>query len=228
MRLGVPRLVNISSETVPGFFGGGFCPPGVEYPPIRLLPAFAPVDETHPCAPQDPYAQSKHFGEQLVSAAVARAAGALSAVSIRPSWCQDPSNVERNLGPFVRDATLVQPGLWSYIIITDLADAIVKAATVPLPAGTHEVVYIAAADNIGSRDFKAAVTAAFGDKIPVREPLSRPDASGLDCSKAKRVLGWEATLGWRDFLTPDGRLRPDVTEKAKTHGPTMTAAQLRA
>jgi len=229
MRLGVPRLVNISSETVPGFFGPNFCAPGVEHPPIRMLPAYAPVDEAHPCAPQDPYALSKHFGEQLCAAAVARAGGALTAVSIRPSWCQDAGNVERNLGPFVRDPSLWQPGMWAYIPIPDLADAIVKAATVALPPGTgHEVVYIAAADTIGGRDLKAAVAAAYDGRVPVREPLSRPDASGLDCAKAKRLLGWEATLSWRDYLDGDGRLRPDVAAKAKAHGPTMTAAQLRA
>ena len=108
----VPRLVNISSETVPGFFFPERVVPGVSGRPL-----FAPVDETHPIAPQDPYALSKHFGEQLCDAAVRRSP-TITAVSIRPSWCQDEKNIERNLGPFIRDHSLPQPGMWAYIHAT--------------------------------------------------------------------------------------------------------------
>lgn len=201
----VPRLVNISSETVPGFFFPERVVPGVSGRPL-----FAPVDETHPIAPQDPYALSKHFGEQLCDAAVRRSP-TITAVSIRPSWCQDEKNIERNLGPFIRDHSLPQPGMWAYICIADLANAIVAAARVPASAlGTsrHEVVYIAAADNIGGRDFAKAVAAAeahFG-KVELRLPLERVDASGLCCAKARRLLGWAPKLSWRDFLDAQGKL----------------------
>lgn len=204
VRLGVPRLVNISSETVPGFFFPERVVPGASGAPL-----YCPVDEEHLCLPQDPYALSKHFGEQLCDAAVRRAPG-LSAVSIRPSWCQDASNIARNLGPFLRDASLPQPGLWSYIIIEDLAAAIVAAAKLPAAAlepRRHEVVYIAAADNIGGRDLAAAVKAAahhFG-AVEMRA-LDRPDASGLSCAKARKLLGWEPKHSWRSFLDAQGQL----------------------
>jgi UDP-glucose 4-epimerase len=84
VRCGVPRLVNVSSEQVPGFFASDRVIPGVSG-----LPAYCPVDEGHPVAPQNPYATAKALGEQLCDAAIRRApAGALSVVSIRPSWCQ--------------------------------------------------------------------------------------------------------------------------------------------
>jgi nucleoside-diphosphate-sugar epimerase len=149
------------------------------------------------------------LGEELCSAAVRRAGAALSIVTIRPSWCQDERNIARNLGPFLRDASLPQDGLWSYIIISDLARAILLAATLPLThlAGRHEVVYIAAADNIGGRDFAAAVAQHYGGTVPLRLPLSRPDASGIDCAKAKALLGWEPRKTWRDFLNVDGTVK---------------------
>ena len=53
VRLGVPRFVNISSETVPGFF----------FPERPFIADYAPVDEEHAIRPQDPYALSKYFGE---------------------------------------------------------------------------------------------------------------------------------------------------------------------
>ena len=60
VRFGVSRFVNISSETVPGFF----------FPERPFLPDYVPVDEDHPIRPQDPYALSKYFGELLMDAAV--------------------------------------------------------------------------------------------------------------------------------------------------------------
>ena len=199
VKLGVARLVNISSETVPGFFFHERVVPGVSG-----VPLYCPVDEKHAMHPQDPYALSKLFGEQLCDAAVLRR-GDMTVVSIRPSWCQDEGNIERNLGPLIRDPKEYQNGMWAYIIISDLAAAIVTAATKPGLAPGHEVFYIAAPDNIGGRDLKAAVDAHWGaGVIPVRA-LSRPDASGLDCSKANAVLGWTAEKTWRDFLTPDGK-----------------------
>lgn len=80
VRFGITRLVNLSSETVPGFF----------FPERDFLPSYVPVDELHPIAPQDPYALAKHFGEQLCDAAVRRSD--LRCISIRPSWVQTPQN----------------------------------------------------------------------------------------------------------------------------------------
>lgn len=130
VRFGVKRFVNISSETVPGFF----------FPERDFLPDYAPVDEEHPAHPQDPYALSKHFGEQLMNAAVERSD--IRCISLRPSWVQNEGNYEQNLGPQVRDAAVLSPNLWSYIDAYDLADAIVLATESDLPG--HEVFYIAA------------------------------------------------------------------------------------
>ena len=68
-----------------------------------------------------------------------RAAPTLSVVSIRPSWCQDEGNIERNLGPLVRDPAVPNEGMWSYICIPDLADAIILAATAATRVSGHEV-----------------------------------------------------------------------------------------
>ena len=194
VRWDVTRFVNISSETVPGFF----------FPERPVLPAYVPVDEDHPVAPQDPYALSKHFGEQLMDAAVRRSD--LRCTSIRPSWVQTPDNYARNLGPMLRDRNETSAGIWSYIDVEDLADAIVLAVTTDLPG--HEVFYIASPDNVGGRDLAAAVRAHYGDAIEVR-PLARPDASGISCAKAERLLGYRPTRSWRDHLDAHGDPLPD-------------------
>jgi len=190
VRFGVPRFVNISSETVPGFF----------FPERDFLPDYAPVDEDHPIHPQDPYALTKHFGEQLMDAAVARSD--IRCISLRPSWVQNEDNYEQNLGPQVRDAAVLSPNLWSYIDVHDLADAIVLAAESELPG--HEVFYIASPDNVGGRDFAEILHTYYGDRIELR-PLARTDASGISSAKAQRLLGWAPKRSWRDYLDADGR-----------------------
>ena len=193
VRFGVKRFVNISSETVPGFF----------FPERDFLPDYAPVDEEHPAHPQDPYALSKHFGEQLMNAAVERSD--IRCISLRPSWVQNEGNYEQNLGPQVRDAAVLSPNLWSYIDAYDLADAIVLATESDLPG--HEVFYIASPDNVGGRDFSEILHKYYGDKIELRA-TDRTDASGISSAKAQRMLGWTPKRSWRDYLDADGKALP--------------------
>src|SRR5439155_13040404 len=189
VRLGVPRLVHISSETVPGFI----------FAERPFVPDYLPLDEEHPVRPQDPYALSKHFGEQLCDAAVRRAD--LRCISIRPTWVQDAGSYARNLGPLLRDRSRASVTGWAYIDADDLAEAIRLAAESPLPG--HEVFYIAAEDTIGGRDLHAAWREAYPDAKTELRAVDRPDASGIDTGKARRLLGWRPTRSWRDHLTPD-------------------------
>lgn len=196
IRFGVRRFVNVSSETVPGFF----------FPERPFLPDYVPVDEEHPIRPQDPYAIAKHFGEQLMDAAVRRSE--IRCISIRPSWVQHEGNYERNLGPQVRDASVLSPNFWSYIDVYDLAGAMVLAVESDLPG--HEVFYIASPDNAGGRPFEEIVRRYYGDRIEVRKPLPREDAGGISIEKARRMLGYSPKRSWRDYLDENGRARPGM------------------
>ena len=198
IRLGVTRFVNISSETVPGFF----------FPERKFLPDYVPVDEEHPVRPQDPYAIAKYFGEQLMDATIRRSD--IRCISIRPSWVQHEGNYERNLGPQVRDASVLSPNFWSYIDVYDLADAIVLAVESDLPG--HEVFYIASPDNAGGRPFKEIVRKYYGDQVEVKKPLPREDASGISIEKAQKMLGYSPKRSWRDYLDEEGKLKPDAGE----------------
>lgn len=199
VRLGARRLVHLSSVTVHGFFFA-------EHP---WLPEYAPIDEQHPIRPQDPYALSKHVGEQLCDAAVRRSD--LRCISIRLSWVQWESNYERSLGPQVRDPGVLQPDLWSYTDGHDLADALVLAVESDLPG--HEVCYVAAPDNATGRPFGEILRRYYGEAIPLRGPLPRPDASGISSARAQRLLGYRPTRSWRDYLDENGQLRLKLGEQ---------------
>lgn len=195
VRLGVTRLVNLSSETVPGMI----------FAERPFLPPYLPLDEDTPVTPQDPYGFGKHVIEQWCDAAVRRTDD-LSVVTIRPSWVQHPGNVERNLGPLVREPHQFSPAFWAYTDNDDLAEAIRLAVEVDL-AG-HEVVYVAQPDNATGRPLAELVEATIDpDDRPELRPLDRPDASGIDSSKARQLLGWTPTRSWRDLVDDDGRAR---------------------
>ena len=197
IRFGVSRFVNVSSETVPGFF----------FPERPVLPDYVPVDEEHPVRPQDPYATAKYFGEQLMDGAIRRSD--INCISIRPSWVQHEGNYERNLGPWVDELPPdLSPNFLSYIDVYDLADAMVLAVESDLPG--HEVFYIASPDNVGGRPLEGVVREYYGDKVEVRTPLPREDASGISIDKARRKLGYNPRRSWRDYLDDEGRLRPGV------------------
>src|SRR3954447_1143657 len=91
IRFGVPRFVNVSSETAPGFF----------FPERPCVAAYAPVDEQPPIRPQEPSATAKYFSELLMDAAMRRSD--IRCLTIRPSWVQWEGNYAHNLGPSLRD-----------------------------------------------------------------------------------------------------------------------------
>jgi UDP-glucose 4-epimerase len=198
IRFGVTRFVNVSSETVPGFF----------FPERDFLPDYVPVDEEHPIRPQDPYATAKYFGELLMDAAIRRSD--IRCISIRPSWVQHEGNYERNLGPQVRDASNLSPNFWSYIDVHDLADAIVLAVESDLPG--HEVFYIASPDNVGNRPFEEIVREYYGGKVEIKKPLPRKDSSGISIVKAQEMLGYSPKRSWSDYLDEEGKLKPSAGE----------------
>lgn len=193
VRAGVGRLVNLSSEAVPG----------VIFAERPFLPPYLPIDEQTPVRPQDPYGFGKHVVEQWCDAAARRSD--LSSVSIRPSWVQHPGNYARNLGPLIRDPHQFSAGFWSYTDNHDLAEAIRLATTVEL--GGHEVVYVAQPDNATGRPLAELVAATLADADLELRPTDREDASGIDCSRARRLLGWRPTRSWRDVLDDRGRAR---------------------
>ncbi|MFP4636463.1 MAG: NAD-dependent epimerase/dehydratase family protein [Nitriliruptoraceae bacterium] len=193
VRWGVQRLVNLSSETVPGII----------FAERPFLPPYLPIDELTPCHPQDPYGFGKHVIEQWCDAAVRRSD--LSVVTIRPSWVQHAGNYERNLGPMVRDPLRFSPSFWSYTDNQDLAEAIRLSTEIALEG--HELVYIAQPDNATGRPLIELIEATIGnDQLELRA-TEREDASGIDSSKARRLLGWEPARSWRDVLDDQGRAR---------------------
>jgi nucleoside-diphosphate-sugar epimerase len=200
VRVGVDRLVNVSSETVAG----------MAFAERPFFATTAPIDESLASRPQDPYALAKVFGEQLMDAAVARSD--LRAISIRPTWVQWEGNYERSLGPWLTDPLGTDPSVsfWSYIDVYDLAHALRLAAESSLDG--HEAMYIAAADNGAGRPLSELIAHHFGAAVSVGS-LAREDAGGISTAKAERLIGYRPTRSWRDYLSADGVLLAEARER---------------
>ncbi|ROS76642.1 NAD(P)-dependent oxidoreductase [Cellulomonas sp. PhB143] len=193
VRWGVPRLVNVSSETVAGF----------AFSERPTLPHYLPLDEEHPLEPQDPYGLGKVVGEEICDAAVRRSD--LRVVSLRPTWVQEESTYEPFLGPLVADPDAGVTNGWSYVDVRDLAEAIRLAVECDLPG--HEAFYVSAADTVGGRDLHAAWRRVYPDAPTELRPVDRPDAAGVSSAKAARLLGWTPRRSWRDVLDASGARR---------------------
>jgi nucleoside-diphosphate-sugar epimerase len=132
----------------------------------------------------------------------------IRAISIRPTWVQWEGNYERDLAPWLR-APGPSESFWSYIDVYDLADALRLAAESSLDG--HEAMYIAAADNGANRALAELLEEHHPD-VELRD-IPRPDAGGISYAKAARLLGWGPRRSWRDYLSADGVLRPEVRER---------------
>ena len=145
-----------------------------------------------------------------MDAAVARSD--LRAISIRPSWVQWEGNIERSLGPWLRDPFAAPPSesFWSYSDIYDLAHALRLAAESSLPG--HEAMYVVSPDNATGRPLAELIAHHYGEDVEVRD-LPREDAGGISLAKAERLLGYQPTRSWRDYLNPEGTLLEAARER---------------
>ena len=157
--LGVGRLVNLSSETAPGYV--------TAIRPVRA--DYLPVDEDHALRPQDTYALSKAMTEQICDALVHRSE--VSAVSVRPSLVLAPGDY-----PFTIPALQSRRGApgfnyWSYVDTADLAELLRLAVEGDTPG--HEVVYAAQPDNYFGAPLAELLEEAYGAAATAAAPARR-------------------------------------------------------
>jgi UDP-glucose 4-epimerase len=118
---------------------------------------------------------------------------------------QDAASYAADLGPLIRAGQPRGVAGWPYIDARDLAAAVRLAVESDLPG--HEAFYIAAPDTIGGVDLHTSWRSANPGSATELRLISRPDASGISSGKAQRLLGWQATRSWRDYLTDTGEPR---------------------
>lgn len=181
--VGIRRFVQISSEAVLG----------IVFSARKNEPNYFPIDEDHPLSPSEPYGRSKLLAEEAL-AGLRPDDGVV--VALRPPWVWVPEEYPR-CRRLTRNPGMWVDGLWAYVHGEDLAEAVKLAVEREIEPGFH-AFYIAASDN-GTTLPTRKLLEEYYPCVPRRPGISQ--FGGLISSaRAARQLGFEARLGWRQFL----------------------------
>lgn len=168
--LGIERICQASSINAIGMCWGDN--PIIDY---------VPMDEKHPCRPEDPYSLSKLIAE-LQADTIIRRWPNMRIASIRLSWAVP--NREFCMG---REMEWVRKELFSWVDAEESARAFVLGVTGGDWTG-HEAFFICAPDTCQDEDSLDLMREQWPQAEIRRQFVG--NESLYDCSKAGRILGW--------------------------------------
>jgi len=182
--LGIKKAVVASSE----------CAYGIVFSRAGLAPQYVPMDEDHPCLPEDPYGLGKIVGEEIARA-VHRRRG-MQIVSFRIGNVITPE-MYRNFPKFLHDPDQRKGILWSYIDARDIAAACRLA--IERDGLGAPVLNLAADDTSMDIPSLDLMKACFPGVTDFRGPIDGYRTL-LSNERAKAALGWQPVHRWRDNL----------------------------
>ncbi|HLG72859.1 MAG TPA: NAD(P)-dependent oxidoreductase [Chloroflexota bacterium] len=179
-RLGIPRVVSTSSESVLGW----------DYRTRDFLPDYLPIDEDHPVRPQDAYGLSKQAGESI-SRSYTEKCG-MATIVLRPPWVASPEEMDELGRSGGRRPTRFV--LYNYVDARDLAEAYRLAVERPLVG--HTVLFTTANDSSVAEPLCELFPRLLPELGSMAQELTgtRPSVRN---DRARRVLGWQPKRGWR-------------------------------
>jgi nucleoside-diphosphate-sugar epimerase len=159
--------------------------------PLQALP----IDETHPCYPEDSYSFSKLAGEELL-VSCSRAYGIRSYVT-RPSGICPPER-RRQMAAQVAPTQGWNPWLWCWVGSEDVASAhrLLMEAADELPP--HAVYYLNADDTTALEPSAELIERFKPELKPLAERLAGYQ-SFFSNHKLKQAVGWQHKTSWRDL-----------------------------
>ena len=176
--------------------GHGFRISNTPFPIQRL-----PIDETHPCLPEDSYSYSKRAGEDLL-ATYTRAYG-IRTYMTRPAGITPPER-RLTMAENVKPATGWNPWLWCWVGSEDVAFAhrlIMEYSmdqfdyTIP----DHDVYFLNSEDTTALESSGELVNRFRPDLSELSRNLVGHQ-SFLNCRKLEEAVGWKHQTSWREHL----------------------------
>ena len=175
---------------------------GAEWQDGPIAVDYLPVDEDHPCRPEDEeYSLAKHAME-VTADGFGRGEGAPTTISsLRLPWVGDDEGFGDVFGDGDRtieglrdpDAPQARDVLFSYLHVADAARAARLAVEADFEG--HEAFWLTATDTSASVPSEELVAAFYPDAA-VRTSLEG-HAGLVDTSKAEALLGWSPRHTWR-------------------------------
>ncbi|KAG6917516.1 hypothetical protein DXG01_002263 [Tephrocybe rancida] len=145
---------------------------------------YFPIDEEHPCNPDEPYGLSKQIAE-LQASSIVRRYPSMRIASIRLSWSIPHRDLANHEDPARR-----YNDLWGYVQEDSGADAFLLAVTHESGWVGHEA-FLVAAPTVASNLDNENLRKQFFPDVPIKDGKSLSGSEGFfDCGKAERLLGW--------------------------------------
>lgn len=184
---GVKTVVMAGSNCA---LGQGFRISGTPFPTQAL-----PIDETHPCYPEDSYSFTKRAGEDLLESYT-------SAYGIR-TYVTRPAGImslerRQQMAETVKPIEEWTDWLWCWVGSEDVASAhrLLMEAADELPP--HDVYLLNADDTSALEPSRELVQRFNPELLPLAEGLAGHQ-SFINCDKLKHAVGWQHTTSWRDL-----------------------------
>ncbi|KAF4596508.1 hypothetical protein EYR40_007794 [Pleurotus pulmonarius] len=144
---------------------------------------YFPIDEDHPCLPDEPYGLSKVICE-LQADTLVRRYPSMRIASLRLHWSLPSKLTARSL-----EASKASKDLWGYVQEDSAAEAFLLAVAKENTAWTgHERFFIVAPETAHDEE-SSKLAREYWPEVPQRHPLIGRE-SFFDCGKAERLLGW--------------------------------------
>lgn len=159
--------------------------------PIEYLP----LDEQHPSDVEDSYSYSKKVGEELL-AQFTRAYG-IRTYMTRPSGICPPERLQ-DMAANAKPCESWSEWMFAYVPSVDLANMqklIMEKADELL---SHDVFIANGADSSLLEPTIEVIERLRPDLVDKCQGITGHDAL-FSAAKARRLLGWEQTMGWRDY-----------------------------
>ncbi len=156
---------------------------------------YLPLDEEHPCYPEDSYSFSKRCGEDLL-ASYTRAYGIRTYVT-RPAGIT-PEERRKQMAENAKPTNGWTPWLWCWVGSEDVASAhrliMEKADTLP----PHDV-YFLNADDTSALEPSLELVERFKPEFLSKVRTLKEHQSFINCDKLKNAVGWQHETSWRKY-----------------------------
>ncbi|TEB34458.1 NAD(P)-binding protein [Coprinellus micaceus] len=156
---------------------------------------YFPLDEDHPCTPDEPYGLSKLIAETQ-AATLVRRFPQMRIASLRLSWAV-PRSVSAARDP---EEEWTARDLWGYVHHYSAADAFIRATAPHRPwTSGHEAFFIVAPE-IAHQGDSRALKEKWYPNTPIKEGKTIDGLTGFfDCTKAQEYLGWVHRDEWPEL-----------------------------
>lgn len=177
-RMGIPRVVFASSETLLGL-------------PLEIDPPYIPIDERFDSRPESMYSLGKHLEEEFARK-LARWIPDASLTALRFSNVMTPDDYPA-FEDFQNDTAQRRWNLWGYIDARDGAQAVERALLAERPG--FEKYIIAAADTVMRQSSATLVEEHFPNVERWKDVSGNETLLSID--KARDEIGYEPQHSWR-------------------------------